>query len=170
MKTEGSVQNYKWLDSCFSAITKVHGNQDRDGNYIASCEKCITGRAQCHEHKGLNFRMHNQGDPMRSAKMKELNAWLKEETIKRGCHPDHRSPFLPGDITRIHDNLRRKGFDIWELQNFIVVLSAIHTGCRFDSYSEIQVASFTACQDHWVIKGWNHQELCPKGQRKNRQS
>ena len=154
MSSEGSVQNCRWLDSIFASLAEVHLCNDRNGQYEEQCLHCNTAKDFCptHKEKKVYTKIQNRGDPTSSPQVKKVKKWLKSETVARGYSPDHKSPFLPGDITTMHKAVTASQFDIWNFQNYLVILDAVEHGCRFDSMGRIEVATFEVCQEHWVLK------------------
>ena len=151
---EGSLQSVKWSHSLFAAISAIHKRQEKDDQYKSPCDNCMASpqNGTCQKHRGQYWWRYTQGNPTRSGRFKDLKDWMKRESLNRGYSPDHRSAFLPHDITTMHEILRKSKYDIYNLQNYCVVLDAIHTGCRFDSYSEIRTETFTVTGCFWVIK------------------
>lgn len=152
MVCEGSIQNYRWFDSCFAAIKLVHRNCEHNGDYVAACPSCSKNKSPCRKHQGNQEFMCNKGNPTLAGKCLEIKEWLKKESINRGYTADHRSAFLPGDFVRMHELLCQAEFGLWDFQNYLMILLACHSGSRFDSYSSVQPHSFLAPRCHWVIK------------------
>lgn len=154
---EGTTNNYKWFDSIFAAVHYVHKKAKKEERYKPACAVCLqlTSEAPCSAHRGNGkTRIHyvrSKGDPTKSMEVEELRKWLEEESKRREYKPKRRSPFLPHDMTKFHEYLDHKSFDIVELMYYVVLLDAIHLGARWDSYHKVKVEDFESTSQHWVV-------------------
>ena len=74
------------------------------------------------------------GNPTPSNTIKSLVDWLDKESDRRGYQVKEKSFILPQDLLSLQLFVASVNYNIWDLQNYEVLLGGIQTAGMFDGY------------------------------------
>ena len=167
--TQGSIQNYEALNGFFAALALLHLKiGQKKTQYRDHCDACLANFVNdpkspkpCSDHlyDGVGFLFKCKGNPLTSTTVEKARQWLKNEATLRGYQADSRTPFFPHDIDNFQRHVDSHNFDLCELRNYLMVLSAIHTASRFDEYHSIDFSHFEMYNEHWIVSSDNVKQL-----------
>jgi hypothetical protein len=96
----------------------------------------------CFSHNGGASLFCCMGNPSQSFRHKTLIKWLDKESNARDCRVKAKSAFLPRDILDLQQCVASVHFRMWDFQNFVMILGAIHHAGRFDGVSDTHFEDF----------------------------
>jgi hypothetical protein len=76
---------------------------------------------------------------------KDLVTWLDKESERRGYQVKEKSFILPQDILDLHQFVSSVHYNMWDLQNFVMLLGSIYTAGKFDGYHDLDMSDFHEC-------------------------
>ena len=131
MECDGNVQNVAHLEILTSAISSIYFKYGHDGNYLPMCQSCLELGSPCPIHQAqCKHPFLNTGNPIRSTLCKNARATMHAKSKAAGYRPDHRSLLLPDDINCIYRALRESDYDMVQLVQYTMALSAIHVAAH----------------------------------------
>ena len=74
------------------------------------------------------------GNPTPSKTIKSLVDWLDKESDRRGYQVKEKSFILPQDLLSLQLFVASVYYNMWDLQNYEVLLGGIQTAGMFDGY------------------------------------
>jgi hypothetical protein len=165
MMSEGTVQNKNKFDTLLAAMSHIHNDKCmkllHSAGYFVQCAGCFlkfkssldasTRFAPCEVHASSHSRFCCMGNPNHSIDIKALVNWLDKESLRRGYEVKEKSFILPQDLLHLQIYVASVHYNMWDLQNYTVLLGAIQTAGRFDGYGDLHMEDFAACQDLFDI-------------------
>jgi hypothetical protein len=159
MKCEGTVRNKDGFDTLFATLAHLHDDHAKkiySAGYVLQCTGCfakfklggasMTRFDPCEAHAGRQSKYCCMGNPSSPAKtMKDLVTWLDKESERRGYEVKEMYFILPQDILDLHQFVSLVHYNMWDLQNVVVLLGGIYTAGRFDGYHDLDMSNFCKC-------------------------
>jgi hypothetical protein len=158
MKCEGTTQNKDGFDCILASISQIHKEKARQhaGGYILQCPGCfhnfkngvsVTERFQpCESHTGRFSQYCCMGNPAPSFAIKAVVDWIDKESNRRGYEVKQKSFILPQDLLDMQKHVASVQYNLWDLQNYTVILGGIAIAGRFDGYGDVHMEDFTDCK------------------------
>lgn len=156
---EGTVQNKDGFDCLLAAMTHIHdGHAKRlySAGYVLQCQGCFskfklggdsdTRFHPCEAHAGGQSKYCCMGNPTPSKTIKSLVDWLDKESKRRGYQVKDKAFILPQDLLSLQVYVSSVNYNMWHLQNYVVLLGGIQTAGRFDGYGDLHLEDFEHCK------------------------
>jgi hypothetical protein len=156
---QGTVQNKDGFDCILAAITHLHDENAKrlySAGYVLQCSFCFSKFKQgvegnsrfvpCDHHAGGQSKYCCMGNPSTSKTIKSLVDWLDKESQRRGYEVKEKSFILPQDLLSLQAYVASVNYNMWDFQNYVVLLGGIHTAGRFDGYSDLHLEDFNHCK------------------------
>jgi hypothetical protein len=100
----------------------------------------------CEVHDSRQSQYCCMGNPSSPTKTtKDLVTWLDKESEWRGYQVKEKSFILPQDILDLHQYVSLVHDNMWDLQNFVMLLGGIYTAGWFDGYHDLDMNDFHEC-------------------------
>jgi hypothetical protein len=168
--TQGGKECPTSFFNFFAALNHLHSSYAKMQNsmYCQQCPACLNiyidakdtyrnsgnmaplpaAASPCPDHCGQGpNRFIPYGNPMLTAKQKQVVAYVKKTCAERNVIPKSAAPFLPCDMLKLHSYMFSQNFALEYLAQYTCILGAIHSAGRFDEYSDIQCEHFN-CLHH----------------------
>jgi hypothetical protein len=155
MKCEGTVRNKDGFDTLFVALTHLHDDHAKNyASYVIQCKGCfakfkdggtsMTRFDPCKVHAGGQSQYCCMGNPSSPTKTtKDLVTWLDKDSERRGYEVKEKYFILPQDILDLHQYVSLVHYNMWDLQNCVMLLGSIYTAGRFDGYhADLDMSNF----------------------------
>jgi hypothetical protein len=92
----------------------------------------------CGVHAGGQSQYCCMGNPSSSTKTtKDLVTWLDKESERTGYKVKEKLFILPQAILDLHQFASLVHYNMWDLQNFVMLLGGIYTAGQFDGYHDL---------------------------------
>jgi hypothetical protein len=164
MLCEGTVQNKDGFDCLLAALTHLHDHSAKklySAGYVLQCIGCFSKFKQgagdmsrfdaCEAHAGNQSRYCCMGNPTPSTSIKTLVDWMDKESERRGYQVKEKSFILPQDLLDLQKHVASVNYNMWDFQNYVVLLGGIQTAGRFDGYGDSHMEDFSLCKDLFDI-------------------
>jgi hypothetical protein len=174
MMCQGTTQNKDGFDCILAAISHIHKEKARQypSGYILQCPGCYNNFRDgvdvaerfkpCETHTGSVSKYCCMGNPSPSFTIKCLVNWVDKESRRRGYEVKVKSFILPQDLLDIQKYVASVQYNLWDLQNYTVVLGGIATAGRFDGYSDVTMDDFKESESLFDISQLGIKSLAQK--------
>lgn len=151
---EGTCDNPNIFHTVYAAVQYIHSQFCRHGrlSYTDRCDTCFAQfcnqrlgneTVMCDAH-GVDYLKYvlPRGKPTCSQFFQDLKKSFTRENDKREYVEKHASPLLPSEIMKIHSEVMKTRCDLWDFQNYTMLLGAIHHAGRFEGFSRAKHRNF----------------------------
>ncbi len=86
------------------------------------------------------------GNPSPSSAIKAVVDWIDKESNRRGYEVKKKSFIVPQDLLDMQKCVASVQYNLWDLQNYTVILGGIAIAGSFDGCGDVHMEDFTDCK------------------------
>jgi len=161
---QGTTQACSYFQTTYAAIGGVCEKNLFGGSYRPICRDCKSNGERgltipCNQHNPRDDSIRKivwswyTGNPCTSDIIKKKKKTCEEISERRDYKSDSRTPIYPKDIIHFHSILGNMHYDLFELMNYVMTLTAINKAARFDSYHKAKFEDLENHSESWLSVG-----------------